>query len=122
MAEAITAEVLARVPAGVAALQIRFIDELARAMVNASGSFPRVATDIERRLAMRMAVRNVDHPLMEGRGVAAMLERSYRDVRDSGLTLDEFASRAKSAVLRNPARTKTIIRAWREYERLIASF
>ena len=116
MAEAITAEVLARVPAGVAALQIRFIDELARAVANGAGEFPRVATDIERRLAMRMAVRSVAHPLMEGRGIAAMLDRSYRDVRDSGLTLDEFASRASGA------RIKVVIRAWREYERLIASF
>lgn len=116
MAEALTRELLALLPSGVAGLQIRFLDEFARAVVTASGEFPRVATDIERRLAMRMAVRAVEHPMMEGRGTASMLERSYRDVRDGGLTLDEFASRA------NAPRSKVIVRAWREYERVIASF
>lgn len=117
MADAIAAEVLRRLPGGIAGLQIRFLDELARAIVNAAGQFPRVATDIEHRLAMRMAVRTIEHPMMEGRGIASMLERSYRDVRDGGLTVDEFEARAKRL-----SRSKLIVRAWREYERLIASY
>ena len=116
MAEAISAEILRRVPNGVAALQIRFIDDLARTIVNAAGEFPRVATEIESRLAMRMAVRAIEHPMMESRGIAAMLERSYRDVRDGGLTVEEFARRSSGP------RSKVIVRAWREYERLISSF
>jgi hypothetical protein len=116
MAEAIGAEIVARLPHGVAGLHLRFLDDLAQAIVNAAGEFPRVATDIERRLAMRLAVRTVEHPMMEGRGIAAMLDRSYRDLRDSGLTLDDFAARSKAT------RSKLIVRAWREYERLIASF
>ena len=115
VAEAITGEILNRVPAGVAALQLRFLDDLALTIVNAAGEFPRVATDLERRLAMRLAVRSVDHPIMDGRGMAAMLERSYRDLRDSGVTLDEFAERSKAP------RSRLIVRAWREYERLITS-
>ncbi|HUP59763.1 MAG TPA: PD-(D/E)XK nuclease family protein [Thermoanaerobaculia bacterium] len=116
MAEAISNELLVRTPRGVAGVQIRFLDELARALVNDAGAFPRAASDAERRLAMRMAVRTVQHPMMEGRGVAAMLERSYRDLRDSGLTLDGLSTRG----LRNPQRTQAILRAFAEYERLIA--
>jgi hypothetical protein len=115
VAEAITGEILKRVPAGVAGLHLRFLDDLALTIVNAAGEFPRVATDLERRLAMRLAVRSVDHPIMDGRGMAAMLERSYRDLRDSGLTLDEFAERSRTP------RSRLIVRAWREYERLITS-
>jgi len=117
MAEAVAAEVLAREPHGVAGLQIRFLDDLARAMLNDAGQWPRVASETERRLAMRMAVRVTNHPMMDGRGVAAMLERSYRDVRDSGLTLAQISTRG----LRNPQRTQAIVRAFTEYERLIAA-
>jgi RecB family exonuclease len=116
MAEAIAAAVLERTPRGVASLQIRFIDELALRVLNDANEFPRAASDAERRLAMRMAVRTVDHPMMEGRGIAAMLERSYRDVRDSGLTIADLSANG----LRNPARTRAIVRAFTEYERLIA--
>ena len=68
---------------------------------------------------MRMAVRSVDDPMMESRGVAGMIDRSWRDVRDGGLTLAEFESRARKARLRNGARTKLLVAAWREYQRLI---
>ena len=110
MAEAIAAAVLAREPRGVAGLQIRFLDELARAIANDAGQWPRVAGEAERRLAMRMAVRTVDHPMMDGRGIASMLERSYRDIRDSGLRVMQIRTR-------RPA----ILQAFAEYERLIAS-
>lgn len=109
MAEAIAAEVIAREPRGVAGLQIRFLEDLARTIVNRTGQWPRVASEAERRLAMRMAVRAVDHPIMEGRGIASMMERSYRDIRDSGLRVTQIQTR--------PA----IARAFHEYERLIAS-
>jgi RecB family exonuclease len=109
MAEAIAAEVIAREPRGVAGLQIRFLEDLARTIVNRAGQWPRVASEAERRLAMRMAVRAIDHPIMEGRGIAAMMERSYRDVRDSGLRVTQIQTRA------------AIARAFHEYERLIAS-
>ena len=111
MAEAIAAAVLAREPRGVAGLRIRFLEELALEIVPS-----RVASEAERRLAMRLAVRSVRDPMMDGRGVASMLERSYRDVRDSGLTLAQVRTRG----LRNPQRTQTVLRAFAEYERLIA--
>lgn len=116
-AEQIALELIKLVPGGIAGVRLRTIDDLARSLV----AGVRVATDAERRLAMRLAIRSVDHAMMESRGVASMLERSYRDVRDSGLTLADFARRASSARgLRNARRTEAILRAWTEYERLIA--
>jgi len=120
VANAIAAELLRRRRGGFAGLRIETIETFAARVVNVAGEFPRVAKDAERRLAMRTAVRSIDDPMMESRGIAAMIDRSWRDVRDGGATLAEFESRARNARLRNAARTKLLVRAWREYERLIA--
>src|SRR5690348_8484558 len=71
-------------------LPITTLDSFALRILNDCGEYPHVATDSERRLAMRSALESVDHPMTETRGVVAMMERSYRDVRDSGLSLDTF--------------------------------
>ncbi|HEX9160345.1 MAG TPA: hypothetical protein VF980_01460, partial [Thermoanaerobaculia bacterium] len=120
VAQAIGARSAERGAQGVAGLQLRSIENFARAVLNAAGEFPRVASDAERRLAMRTAARSLDDPLTATRGAAAMLERSYRDVRDSGMTLADFTRRAGSAPLRNRDRIRIVIRAWQEYEKLIA--
>src|ERR1043166_8570521 len=120
VAGAITAELLRRRPGGFAGLRIETVETFAARVVNSVGEFPRVAKDAERRLGLRVAGRSIDDPMMESRGIAAMIDRSWRDVRDGGVTLAEFESRARNARLRNAARTKLLIRAWREYERLIA--
>jgi hypothetical protein len=111
MANAITAALL-RERAGVAGLRLQTIDAFARRLVNDAGEYPRVTGDGERRLAMRAAVRTVDDPMMQTRGIAAMLERTYRDLRDGGMTLAQFEARRP--------RTRLALRAWQEYERLIA--
>ena len=122
LASAITRELLTHIPNGIAGLQLQTLESLARRIVNAAGEFPRVANDGERRLAMRTAVRLVDDAMLESRGIAAMLERSYRDVRDSGFTLRAFERRVSSAErsLRSARRTRTIIEVWYSYERLIS--
>jgi len=99
------ADAIAREVGDSAGLQLQTLEELARRMVRR-----RVASDGERRLAMRTAVRNIDDPLMSTRGIAAMLERSYRDMRDSGVKLS-------SVRLRRGA----VARAFAEYEKLIAA-
>lgn len=120
IASGITTELLAASPNGVAGLQIVTPDTLARMLLDQSGQYPRVASDEQRRLAMRVAARSIDDPMMNSRGIAAMLERAYRDVRDSGLTLDAFATRVrKSPRLREKSRTQLVLRAWQEYERLL---
>jgi hypothetical protein len=121
VAEAVSGELLARMPNGVAGVRLQTLEELAQRLLAGSGQTPRVASDVERRLAMRTAIRAIDHPMMESRGVAAMLERAYRDVRDSGITLSDLGRKAQSARgLRNPRRTEAIYRAWSEYDKLIA--
>ena len=110
----------AALPDGFAGLRLQSLESFALRLLNGRGEYPRVATPAERRLAMRTAARAVDDPLMETRGTAAMLERTYRDVRDSGLTLAAFLGRARGATLRNRERVRAMTRAWEEYERLIA--
>ena len=83
------ADAIAREVGDSAGLQLQTLEELARRIVRR-----RVASDGERRLAMRTAVRTVDDPLMSTRGIAAMLERSYRDMRDSGVSLSPVRSPA----------------------------
>jgi ATP-dependent helicase/DNAse subunit B len=124
VSRAIASEVVARMPAGAAGLRLQTLDELARRIVNDAGDYPRVASEAERRLAMRTAVRGIDDPgsaeILESRGIASMLERAYRDVRDSGVTLETFRLRMRSGG-RNRERTRLVIRVWSEYERLIAT-
>jgi hypothetical protein len=121
VAEAITAELLARMPNGIASLRLQTLEELATRLLATAGQAPRVASDAERRLAMRVAIRAIDHPMMESRGIASMLERAYRDVRDSGFTLAQMARRVgKTRGLRNVRRTEAILAAWGGYERFIA--
>lgn len=129
-AAAITKELLARVPSGVAGLPMSSLEVLATRILNAHGQMPRVASTAERRLAMRLAVRSLNDSLgsredvpslMASRGIAAMLERSYRDVRDSARTVADVARRAGSIRgLRSARRTELVTRAWTEYERRIA--
>jgi RecB family exonuclease len=104
-----------RDPRPIAGLQLQTLETLARRILNEAGEYPRVASEAERRLAMRMAARAIDEPMMTTRGIAAMLERSYRDVRDSGLTLDDLRTRARRD------RTRVVVRAFAEYERLISA-
>ncbi|MCU1347177.1 MAG: hypothetical protein JWO56_207, partial [Acidobacteria bacterium] len=124
VARGIAAELLVHRPAGAAGLRLQTLDELARRIVNDAGEYPRVASDAERRLAMRTAVRAIDDPaaatIMESRGIASMLERAYRDVRDSGVTLETFRMRMRGGG-RNRERTRIVIRAWSEYERLVGT-
>ncbi|HXG59217.1 MAG TPA: PD-(D/E)XK nuclease family protein [Thermoanaerobaculia bacterium] len=121
MAQAIAAEVVARA-GGVAGLQLQTPETLARRIVNDAGEYPRVATEEERRLAMRAAVRAIDHSILETRGIASLLERALRDVRDSGLSIDQLGERVRTASgLRDRERKKLVLRVFAESERLIAA-
>src|SRR5437762_4671602 len=110
VAESISRALLAGESRPIAQLQLQSLETLARRVLNDAGEYPRVASDAERRLAMRVAARAVDDPMMSGRGIASMLERTYRDVRDSGLTIKQLRMRRRAAM-----------RAFAEYEKLIAA-
>ena len=97
-------------------LRLTMLDSFAKRVLNDCGEYPHVASDSERHLAMRTALASIDDPMMNTRGIAPMMERSYRDVRDSGISLAEFERRARSR-----GRSAILIRAWRAYEKLIAA-
>jgi RecB family exonuclease len=99
-----------------ASLRIATLDTFARRVLNDCGEYPHVASDSERRLAMTTALSAIDDPMMDTRGMVPMMERSYRDVRDSGISLAELERRS-----RKRSRTQLLIRAWRAYEQLISS-
>ncbi|HEX9492989.1 MAG TPA: PD-(D/E)XK nuclease family protein [Thermoanaerobaculia bacterium] len=120
LATTATAELLRRSKIAAVSVRLSLLDTFARRVVNDAGEYPRVAAEAERHLAMRAAVRAIDDPMMETRGIVAMMERSYRDVRDGGMTLAEFDRRSRTKTLRNHQRTQMILGIWREYERLIA--
>jgi hypothetical protein len=120
VADAVAAGVVSRAGKGVFGLRLHSLETFAQRIVNAAGEYPRVATEEERRLAMRVAARAVDHPMLETRGAATMLERSYRDIRDSGITVTDFIARVTAAAtLRSRDRIRVVTRVWVEYERLI---
>ena len=121
VAHAITAAALRGAANGAVSLRLPTIERFARAVVNDAGEYPRIASDLEQRIAMRTAARSVADAIIDSPALGTMLARSYRDVRDGGLSVDQFADRVKRAtLLRSRRRTEAMIRAWREYEWLIA--
>ena len=120
MAAAITAAALRNSSNGAVSLALPTMETFARTIVNDAAEYPRIASDAEQRFAMRSAARTVADAIVDSPALGAMLARSYRDVRDSGMTLDEFEARvAAQRRLRNRRRTEAMIRAWKEYEWLI---
>lgn len=120
VAEAITAELLHQMPNGLAGLELQSLETLASRLLGSRGETPRVVSEAERRLAMRTAVRTIDDVVMTSRGISSMLERSHRDVRDSGFTVAQILRRVESERgLRNRRRTRLVLQAWTEYERRV---
>ena len=105
LAASATAELLRLNETTAVSVRLSMLDTFARRVVNDAGEYPHVATDAERRLAMRAAIAGVDDAMMETRGIAAMMEHSYRDVRDGGLGIDEFEKRARGVTSASPSRT-----------------
>lgn len=119
-ATGIAGALLERFPQGVSGVVMMTPEQLAQSMLNAAGEFPRVASDAERRLAMRAAVEGVHNQAFERRGAAAMAERTYRDIRDSGMPTPAFAARLRKAQTTNPARLEAIREAFEMYDAHIA--
>ena len=124
LAATATAELIRRTPSGVVSARMSMLDTFARRVVNENGEYPRVASDAERRLgppAAGMSAAVIGDPMMGTRGIAAMMERSYRDIRDTGLSLGDFERRVRATQsLRNRQQTEMIVRVWKAYEKLIA--
>src|SRR5438046_3497008 len=65
MANAITVEALRNAARGAVSLRLATIEQFARRILNDCGEYPHIATDTERRLAMRMAGRSVAERLID---------------------------------------------------------
>ena len=111
----------AAIPGGMAGRQIYTMENFARSVLARARVHVRVASETERRLTMRAAVQSFDDPLFDTRGVVSMLERSYRDLRDSGWSVERLEKNARIRPLRSRERTLLVARIWRHYEKLIAA-
>jgi len=111
----------ASIPGGMAGPQIYTLENFARSLLARARIHVRVASETERRLTMRAAVQSFHDPLFDTRGVVSMLERSYRDLRDSGWSIEQLEKGARARPLRNRERTLLVTRIWRHYEKLIAA-
>lgn len=109
-------------PAGaVAGLLTMQVDQFALRVLNDRGRYPRVADGAESALAMELALRAAGDELASIHGAAAMLLRTHRDVRDSGLSLDELSARVtRQKSLRNRDRIASAVAVWKRYEALLA--
>jgi ATP-dependent helicase/nuclease subunit B len=117
VAEGIVAAMAAAFPQGVAGIRLQTIDTLALRILNSSHRYPCVAGEADRRLAMFTAASQIRDPRLNTPGIAVMLERSYRDIRDSGVTLSMF--RRNRQHFMDPARSAELADCWRRYESLL---
>lgn len=118
------AEELARRVVGdggaIAGLQMLQVEQFALRVLNDAGLYPRVPGSAESSLAMELALRAAGGDLATIHGAAAMLLRTHRDLRDSGLTLAEISKRVtKQKGLRNRDRLASAIAVWKRYELLL---
>ncbi|MCM2316840.1 MAG: PD-(D/E)XK nuclease family protein [Thermoanaerobaculia bacterium] len=105
----------------IAGLQMLQIEQFALRVLNGAGRYPRVPDGAESALAMELALRAAGGELATIHGAAAMLLRTHRDLRDSGLTLAEISKRiTKQKGLRNRDRLASGIAVWKRYESLLA--
>ncbi|HVT01921.1 MAG TPA: PD-(D/E)XK nuclease family protein [Thermoanaerobaculia bacterium] len=116
-AETIAGGVAERLKRPVAGIVMRSIDTLAVEILNAAGEFPRSATDEEQRLAMIIAADAFLPSDLKTPGITAMLYRTYRDIRDSGLSMSMLAKKAP-APESIPGR---VLPLFRELERLVSA-
>ncbi|HVT44888.1 MAG TPA: PD-(D/E)XK nuclease family protein [Thermoanaerobaculia bacterium] len=115
-ASALSRAILTHRQGGFSGIILQTPETLARRLLNAAGHHPRVAGDAERHVAMSLAVA----PSLAGVfGIASMLERSWRDVRDSGLIVSDIASKLDR--LRDRRRGEAMIDSWRRCEEILRS-
>jgi len=120
-AAAISSALLKRIPSGITGVDMHSPEDLALRLLNGTGKFPHVAEEDERREAVRAAAVRWDDEMATIPGIDSMIERTYRDVRDSGRTLSAFEkSIAGAPSLRGREVLLRLLAVWRTYEELLA--
>jgi RecB family exonuclease len=99
----------------VAGVHLRTPDSFARAVCERNRKLRRIAPELLQNFAMESAVVRRAPAELRSPGLAAMMRRSYRDLRDTGLRIEDAAPRIQTSRVPVPP-----IRIWREYESLIA--
>jgi ATP-dependent helicase/nuclease subunit B len=117
--EAIQQELLRRIPQGTCGIRFQTLEALAGRIVSQSGGLRRVVPPEERSLAMQAAARTIrtSDPLFDSPNLATMLDRSFRDVVDSALGLEEVSDAVRRHI--SPSRFKVVVGAWSRYRELI---
>jgi hypothetical protein len=110
---------LALQPGTVAGLTLHTPESFARKIVNTAGELPAVAGDLERRLAMKVIAASLSDESGRGRGLDAMVDRTWRDVRDSGTTLEQLERRMSDPRFRRTERHDLLIRGARAYQSVL---
>lgn len=113
--DTILAALLERRPA-LSGLRVHTIDSLSRAILNDAAEFPSISDDTMQRLAMSTAVRETGELPFDAPALPALVHRSWRDARDSGLSLDELGARARSVKLAHPDRFGAALDVWKRRE------
>jgi len=96
---------------------MRSVETLALQILNAEGEFPRSATDQEQRLATAIAADETLPGDLRTPGINSMLYRTYRDIRESGLSISMLAKRASSI----GGLIDRVVPVFRELESLLTS-
>jgi len=94
----------------VAGIELRTPDSFARTVLEQAEELVRVAPDLVQQLAMEAAAIRRLASELQSPGIGALLRRSYRDLRDGGVTLEEAQPRLRRADLVVPA-----LEVWKEY-------
>lgn len=116
VAHAIADELTKTLRKPIAGIAIQTIDSLARTIVARTGKLPRIASEIERRLTLDASI---DPSLATTPGIRVMLDRTLRDVRDSGTSLTELSNRSARSNDR-PRMLSRLIETWRQQDLLLA--
>jgi RecB family exonuclease len=112
-AAAVARALLERHPEGVAGVELRTPESFALAVLQRTGRHPRMAGESHKRLAMIAAAKKAKAPLRAVDGLAPLLERSWRDVRDSDLSIDELRARTPRA---SRPKLYALTEVWQRYE------
>jgi RecB family exonuclease len=112
-ATAVARALLARSPGGVAGVELRTPESFALAVLQRTGRYPRIAGESHKRLAMIAAAKKARAPLRAVDGLAPLLARSWRDVRDSDLSIDELRARTPRA---SRPKLYALTEVWQRYE------
>lgn len=120
VASQIARDLVAASPAGIPAVYLRTIDQLAAEICRRGGEVASVIEATAQTLAMQEAARPLrgdSDLLFQSHGLISMLQRSWRDVVDSGGTIDQLQRNVRRHP--TPVRFQLVVDSWKRYQSLL---